>query len=177
MLRRARSITAKINLPDPPPDSPVRCVPEIVSSPTTERLIKGALLADEKRSHNRRLDMKTELAPPPKRAPSPSRGSSTNRPLIGVAALGCLLAAGGVWLLAPDHDAALAAFLRVGLVMGALWLALPSTGESVAWAKIAPILAGSVVLIVISRKAFLFLLPAVLFLAVVFAIVLPKPKR
>ncbi len=57
-----------------------------------------------------------------------------NRPLVGMIALGCLGAFGYLMtasLNSPEENLLMwaGAFGRVGLLMGALWLALPSKGE------------------------------------------------
>jgi len=59
-----------------------------------------------------------------------------NRNLVGLCAVLCLATAGGIWLSDPDAGptenrwaAILAACVRVGLVMAALWFAMPSRKE------------------------------------------------
>lgn len=61
-----------------------------------------------------------------------------NRWLVGLLAVGCLLAG---WFL-PEADASRelwkAGFYRVGLLLAAVWLAMPTRGRSAAWAGISP---------------------------------------
>lgn len=69
-----------------------------------------------------------------------------NRPLVGVIALGCLGLSAGLWLSSSDNPessmvmggGAGAAFFRVGLLMAALWIALPPKGQEAAWATVTP---------------------------------------
>ncbi len=69
-----------------------------------------------------------------------------NRPLVGLIALACLGLSLGLWFkgsVEPDDDMVMgggagAAFFRVGLLMSALWLALPGKGREAAWAKVTP---------------------------------------
>jgi hypothetical protein len=66
-----------------------------------------------------------------------------NRFLVGLIAVACLAAWGGIWLFAPDgraidsQTAMLAgAFGRVGLLMAAFWIALPTRERGAAWANL-----------------------------------------
>ncbi|NOX53828.1 MAG: hypothetical protein GXP27_05205 [Planctomycetes bacterium] len=63
-----------------------------------------------------------------------------NRTLVGVIALGCLVAAGVLLIFSQSIDTRArlwgAAFLRVGLLMGAFWIALPSRHREAAYANI-----------------------------------------
>lgn len=69
-----------------------------------------------------------------------------NRPLVGLIALGCLGAAVGLYFsgsYSTENNVVMgtgagAAFFRVGLLMAALWLALPSKGREAAWANVTP---------------------------------------
>ncbi len=69
-----------------------------------------------------------------------------NRPLVGVIALVCVGASVGLWFLGTYSEnpspvmggGAGAAFFRVGLLMAALWLALPPKGQEAAWATVTP---------------------------------------
>lgn len=72
-----------------------------------------------------------------------------SRPIVGLSALVCLSLWLGMFFIPPVDDGAAASerqsrelwqgsFLRVGLVMGAFWLALPSRRREAAWAGISP---------------------------------------
>jgi len=100
-----------------------------------------------------------------------------NKPLVGILAIVCLATAGILAIVDPEKQAAIAAFLRVGAVMAALWFALPKPGEEVRWARFAPILLVAVVAIVLTRKMILVLLPAVIVAGIVLTLLRPKSKR
>lgn len=63
-----------------------------------------------------------------------------NRPLVGIIALVCLCAFVGLWFAGDETSENpklwAAAFGRVGLLMGALWLALPTRDRPAAWAEV-----------------------------------------
>jgi hypothetical protein len=76
-----------------------------------------------------------------------SNGKVTlNGPLVGGIALACMAISVGLWIAGFNGEessvtttsAAGAAFFRVGLLMGALWLALPPKGQEAAWAQVTP---------------------------------------
>lgn len=109
-----------------------------------------------------------------------------NRTLVGVLALICLLSAVAIWLTRQDAANAdtnatmwQAAFTRVGLVMAAFWIALPSKGREAAWANISKqslvvILLG---LVALTRLKLQIVLPAVAVLLVLGSILRPRPKN
>lgn len=97
----------------------------------------------------------------------PEQSVSVNRTLVGVIAVACLCAGLAIGLVDSFANLWCAAFVRVGLVTGALWIALPSRGRDAAWANISPLTLAAVVLgaLVFARR------PRVFFpLLVVFAI-------
>ncbi|MBX3436044.1 MAG: hypothetical protein KF861_01030 [Planctomycetaceae bacterium] len=61
-----------------------------------------------------------------------------NRTLLGMISAACLVA--GLVIMVVDSYANMwsAAFLRVGLVTGAFWIALPSRGREAAWTNVSP---------------------------------------
>lgn len=62
-----------------------------------------------------------------------------NRPLTGVLAIACLTGAGVVWGFGLEEDQSpiwTAGFMRVGLLMSAFWLALPTRDRPAAWANV-----------------------------------------
>ncbi|MFN0051632.1 MAG: hypothetical protein ACKV0T_05540 [Planctomycetales bacterium] len=98
---------------------------------------------------------------------------------IGILALLCLGTAVGLWFFSenPEHDGFLAAITRVGLVLGAIWLALPAKGESVVWQKAAPALVGAVVVASLAKRYFLYALPVALVLGLALVFLRPRSKR
>jgi hypothetical protein len=75
-----------------------------------------------------------------------SNGKVTiNRPLVGIIALGCMGISLGLYFFGSQTGEATVAsegigpaFFRVGVLMAALWLALPPKGQEAAWAKVTP---------------------------------------
>ncbi len=64
------------------------------------------------------------MAAPGQAGPGPQRG--LHRPTVGLVALLLLGTAGTLFLLRPEQQMWIGACLRIGLVMAALWLALPT---------------------------------------------------
>ena len=61
-----------------------------------------------------------------------------NRLVVGLIAAGCLLAGAIVALVDSIENVWCAGFIRVGLVMGAFYLALPGQGRDAAWSNVSP---------------------------------------
>jgi|GEM_PF-7006764 len=70
-------------------------------------------------------------------------------------------------------------FARIGLVLGALWLAMPSRNYAAAWANISPKFLGLLALIalVTIRIPPRILLPAALVTGIAILVLRPRPKR
>lgn len=106
-----------------------------------------------------------------------------NRNLVGLIALGCGVIGGGWWLLEGGRSAPAmpAAFLRVGVVMAAFWLALPSRHREAAWARVNlwNLLGGLLAIVLIARSKFplKFLIPGLILLTVAILILRPRPKH
>jgi hypothetical protein len=65
-----------------------------------------------------------------------------NRPYVGIIAVGLLALAAGLSLYDSTNSGLASALLRVGLVMGALWLAFPQLARPVNWWIVVPVLVG-----------------------------------
>lgn len=67
---------------------------------------------------------------------------AVNRNLVGVLTLLCLGAAVGLWIYAPEESSRFellqAAFVRVGCLLAAFWIALPGGGRAAAWENLSP---------------------------------------
>jgi hypothetical protein len=98
--------------------------------------------------------------------------------VVGGIAVVCLAAAVGLWIFAanPEQNPFLAVVSRVGIVMGALWLALPKQGENVAWGKTATLLIPAIILIAVNGRRLLYLLPVAIVVALALAFLRPRVK-
>ena len=72
--------------------------------------------------------------PAPATVPAESPSLLPGRFGVGVAAAACLLGAGLCYLVRPDQQLWWAGAMRVGIVMSALWVALPGRKRAAAWA-------------------------------------------
>ena len=85
-----------------------------------------------------------------------NRNIPVNRFLVGILALGCFGAAGGIWIAYPSDETWIlwvGGFTRVGLLMSAFWLALPSSHRQAAWANISKgTLIGIVVALIVTAR-------------------------
>lgn len=99
--------------------------------------------------------------------------------MVGWCAVACLLTAGGMWCFTdnPEHNAVLSGFSRVGLVLAAVWLALPRPGEKVVWERLVPVVIGTLVFVALAGKAFQRLLPLAIVIVTLLYFLRPRPKR
>jgi hypothetical protein len=61
-----------------------------------------------------------------------------NRTLVGVLAVVCVVAGVAVGAYDSLENVWCGSFIRVGVLLGAFWLALPSRGREAAWANVSP---------------------------------------
>lgn len=89
-----------------------------------------------------------------------------NRWKVGLVSLLCLATSLGIYLVEPERTAVLAAFLRVGTLLGAFWFAIPLLIRKPRFLRWLPwyLLLGLLVVIVFFRYV-MFLLPAYIALA------------
>jgi hypothetical protein len=106
-----------------------------------------------------------------------------NRTLVGIIALACLGIYAYLYWFAPQdlfaqQDIITAAFMRVGLLMTAFWLALPSKHREAAWANLPPWVFVAVALtIVLFATRPRIAIPLVLFFGVVGFVLRPRNKK
>ena len=82
-----------------------------------------------------RLAMSTSDSSKPRTVP-------VNRKLVGLISLVCLLTSAGLYLVYGSDESWemwRAGFMRVGLLMGAFWQALPTRDRDAAWARVSPL--------------------------------------
>ena len=107
-----------------------------------------------------------------------------NRTLVGVLAIGCLTAAAAIWIFAPttegedNWDMWKGAFTRVGLLMSAFWLALPTSGREAAWANVTPMTFIGILLAIAGIAARpKVVVPVLIVLTVLGFVLRPRPKK
>ena len=105
-----------------------------------------------------------------------SQPEPINKPLVGVIGLVCLCASAVCFIWFPDQTSAQSATLRIGVVMTALFLALPKSGEHVRWERLAPIIIASVVIIGLAKKMTLVILPMLVVIGILLTLFRPKSK-
>ena len=108
-----------------------------------------------------------------------TRKIAVNRSLVGVLAVGTLVIGVVGWVFGDGSASNVgfyAAFLRMGALLAAFWLALPSKHRDAAWANISPWTFGAVVILILMlvRRPQIFVpLIAVLAVAALFL----RPRR
>jgi hypothetical protein len=107
---------------------------------------------------------------------------AVSRPMVGVLALGCLATAGAIWAIAPDSQETqlwLAGFIRVGLVLSALWIALPTRTREAAWANVSRGTMIGIVLgvIALARLPLRVLLPLAVAVSIIGFTLRPRAKK
>ena len=107
----------------------------------------------------------------------PQPAPFVNRTLVGILALVCCVAGAVMALAVPDQDAMAAAFVRVGLLLGAFWLALPTKSRPAAWANVSPWLVVAVVVGLLLVRQMRVFIPLLLVVAVLALILRPRPKK
>ena len=104
-----------------------------------------------------------------------------NRTLVGFLGLTCLVAAGVIWLVSPSEQLWMAGCIRVGLVVCAFWLALPTRHRDAAWANVSiPTVVGIVVgLLVLARLKIPMkvVIPVFILVAILTVFIRPRSKR
>ena len=101
--------------------------------------------------------------------------------IVGLISIGCLITAVVAALFGNWTSPVVSVCARMGVMLAALWWALPNQGENIAWEKGFPIvLAVIVVLSFLKRgggRALLYVVPIAIVVAVVAVVIRPKPKR
>ena len=93
--------------------------------------------------NNRSEKQNTPQQPSEKKIP-------VSRGMVGIITVGCFVTSLVLLVLYPQEQMLYSGFLRVGLLMGAFWLALPTKTKAAAWAGISPQTVGSIVLAMIA---------------------------
>jgi hypothetical protein len=101
-----------------------------------------------------------------------------NRTLVGVLSLVCVIAGGVIGWVDSIENVWCGSFVRVGLLLGAFWVALPGRNREAAWANVSPwtlVIALGTAVVFVRRPRIFF---AILVLVVIAAFVIrPRPRR
>ena len=105
-----------------------------------------------------------------------------NRMMVGLVTLVCLGAALALWLFAPQDNSQWrmlqAAFVRVGCVMAAFWVALPTRFRKAAWANVSPTtFAGILLALFAAAYRPRIVIPILIVLAIVGFFLRPREKK
>jgi hypothetical protein len=107
----------------------------------------------------------------------PQSAPFVNRTLVGILAIVCCAAAIVIALTAPEQEALGAACLRVGLVLGAFWLALPTRSRPAAWANVSPYVVVAIVVALLFVRQMRVFIPLLLVVGVLAFFLRPRPKK
>ena len=107
-----------------------------------------------------------------------------NRPLVGICALLCFAGAAVLVMTgrgSGDGQLWVAAGIRVGLLLSAFWLAMPTNTRAAAWANVSPwaLVGIAVMAFVVARhpRVLIALFPLLLAVAFIGRVLRPKPKQ
>lgn len=115
----------------------------------------------------------------PHNAGMKSRTIPVNRPLVGILALVCLAAALALTIFSREEELWRSAFMRVGLLLGAFWLALPTRQRPSAWANVSPttLIVSLLALVMIARMRIPLKLVVPVLVVLVLAILILRPRK
>lgn len=102
--------------------------------------------------------------------------------IVGIIALGCLAIAAGTWIFDDDpiRNPVASVTMRLGIMLGALWLALPRQGESLAWEKCLPPLVAVIVVLSFIRgswRVLIYAIPAAIVVGIAATFLRPRSRR
>ncbi|MFO1092685.1 MAG: hypothetical protein U0992_05125 [Planctomycetaceae bacterium] len=107
-----------------------------------------------------------------------SQTGGMNRTLTGVLAVGCAMAGIALCAVRGTSDTFGAGLIRAGLVLGALWCALPTRARQAAWAGVSPYAVGGVAIaLAVFVRHLRVLLPLTVGLAFVAYLLRPRKPR
>lgn len=103
---------------------------------------------------------------------------SEKRLLVGILSVVCLVLSAILWIFGtdPQNSPLVGSLVRVGVVLGALWFALPRKGESVVWSKALFPGVAIVVAMAFLRRAAWWILPLAVVVGIALVLLRPKPK-
>ena len=110
----------------------------------------------------------------------PDAAPPVNRAFVGILSIACVVIGALLAVLGPSNDNQVqmwsGSFIRVGVLMGAFWIALPRRGRAAAWANLSPwwMVGVTVVMLFVVRQPRI-LLPMIVAIVILLAF-LPKPR-
>ena len=118
----------------------------------------------------------TPSAPPP---PRPPLIPTVSRRRVGVLAIGCLGLAGLLRFAVPEQVGPISALFRVGVVLAALWLAMPAQGQPLLWRNFVPVLLIGLAMSLLSRnpRLLLIIVPVGFALLLLLSFLPSRPRR
>jgi len=99
--------------------------------------------------------------------------------IVGVLALICLATTAGLWIFSADplKNPVNSVTTRLGIMLAALWLALPNQGENLAWGRMLPVGLVFIAACVRGGKILIIVIPIALFVGIIATFIRPGPKR
>jgi len=101
--------------------------------------------------------------------------------LVGLISLICLITAAICCVFTDWKNPVVAVTSRLGLMLGALWLALPSQGDNFAWQKAFPVVIAVIVVLAFFKRGggrvLLYVVPLAIVVGIAAAFIRPRPKR
>lgn len=101
--------------------------------------------------------------------------------IVGILALASLASAAGLWAFSADAltNPVFAVTMRLGLMLGALWLALPDRGDSIALGKGLPVILAVIAVLALVRnwRVLIYAVPAAIVVGIVLAFIRPRSNR
>lgn len=98
------------------------------------------------------------------------------RGLVGLLALSCVVSA-TILLIVGGNQGIASALLRVGLLLGAFWLALPTEGRPAAWARVSPLSLGLLAICAALISRLKFFIPLLLLGFIIGWVVRPRGRK
>ena len=98
------------------------------------------------------------------------------RGFVGLFAVVCIAGAGGLEFVSAS-DGFQAALLRVGLLLGAFWLAFPTKNRPAAWANVSWLTVGVLVMLAVLIPRFRYALPVLLIGTAIGWLVRPRRRN
>lgn len=98
------------------------------------------------------------------------------RAIVGLLALTGLIGGTGL-LISGKSDGLASALLRIGLLLGAFWLALPAKDRPAAWARVSPWSLAVIVLTALALPRLRFFVPVLAAALAIGWLVRPRPRN